>query len=164
MKTKKRAAERMHSLTASFLSFSPDAQHPAGGVSHRPARGAAVPQPIRKYTIFICESMCACCSVSPGNCYFDINCCFRKMGAGTMSLLGCGVKPRRSPQAPPGKCLRENKKARLSIRNSRAFHEAGINTSACGQLQPSSCASRWAFRSVHACELQPAHQHVRTDA
>ena len=39
MKTKKRAAERMHSLTASFLSFSPDAKHPVGGVSHRPARG-----------------------------------------------------------------------------------------------------------------------------
>ena len=39
MKTKKRAVERMHSLTASFLSFSPDAQHPVGGVSHRPARG-----------------------------------------------------------------------------------------------------------------------------
>ena len=39
MKTKKRAAERMHSLTASFLSFSPDAKHPAVGVSHRPTRG-----------------------------------------------------------------------------------------------------------------------------
>ncbi|MBR3905120.1 MAG: hypothetical protein IKJ51_05360, partial [Clostridia bacterium] len=44
MKTKKRAAERMHSLTASFLSFSPDAKHPAGGVSHRQpvARSAGI--------------------------------------------------------------------------------------------------------------------------
>ncbi|MBQ4640627.1 MAG: hypothetical protein IJB69_08960 [Clostridia bacterium] len=44
MKTKKRAAERMHSLTASFLSFSPDAKHPVGGVSHRQpvARSAGI--------------------------------------------------------------------------------------------------------------------------
>ena len=55
---------------------------------------AAVPQPIRKYTIFICESMCACCSVSPEHCLCYMNCCFRKKGQGATPLVGCGVKPR----------------------------------------------------------------------
>ena len=54
MKTKKRAAERMYSLTASFLSFSPDAQHPVGGVPP-PSPWAAVPQPTRKVTMFLLQ-------------------------------------------------------------------------------------------------------------
>lgn len=39
-----------------------------------------------------------------------------------------------------------------------------INTSACERLPPSSCALRWAFRSVRAYEPQPAPQPAHTDA
>ena len=97
MKTKKRAAERMHSLTASFLSFSPDAKHPVGGVSHRQpvARSAGIQ--LAKFQSFICENLCACCTVPPGNCLCDKKSRFRKMGAGSMTLLGCGAKPHRFP-------------------------------------------------------------------
>ena len=103
MKTKKRAAERMHSLTASFLSFSPDAKHPVGGVPHRQPVGSsaaansqshnvpfakgflrvAVPHPIRKNTFVLCKNMCAWCSASPGNCMKDTVCCIRKRVQGT---------------------------------------------------------------------------------
>ncbi|MBR3905697.1 MAG: hypothetical protein IKJ51_08345, partial [Clostridia bacterium] len=49
MKTKKTAAERRLSLTASFLSFSPDAKHPTGGVSHRqPVGGRQCRSPFAK--------------------------------------------------------------------------------------------------------------------
>ena len=128
MKTKKRAVERMHSLTASFLSFFPDAKHPAVGVPHRPARGAAVPQPARKAATFICEGVsacgsagtqfakfqsffctdvCACYVVSPGPRLRDMNCQFRHRVKGRCPLWGAGVKPRMVSHASPGNCLKD---------------------------------------------------------
>ena len=39
-----------------------------------------------------------------------------------------------------------------------------INTCACGQPQPSSCASRWASHNAHACEPRPERQNARKSA
>ena len=61
MKTKKRAAERIHSLTASFLPFSPDAQ--ASGwrcTTAQPVGRVAVPLPIRNAIIVACNRVSAC--------------------------------------------------------------------------------------------------------
>ena len=68
---------------------------------------AAVPHPIRKNTFVLCKSMRACYIVSPGNCLCETDCYFRKTGAGTMSLLGCGAKPRMVPHASPGNCMED---------------------------------------------------------
>ena len=59
MKTKKRADERIFSLTASFLPFSPDAQASGGWRFAAQPVGAAVPQSIRNITIDACKRVCA---------------------------------------------------------------------------------------------------------
>ncbi len=82
-------------------------KHPAGGVPHRPARGPQCGDPIRKYAIFICESMCACCSVSLEGCLYKTDCQFRHRVKGRCPLWGAGAKPRRSPHASPGHCLQD---------------------------------------------------------
>ena len=93
---RKRRKSRWRKLAFSpglFLSFSPDAQHPVGGVPP-PSPWAAVPHPTRKVTIFLlqrgfcvcsagiqlaklqsffCKNVCACCSVSPANCSYETN-------------------------------------------------------------------------------------------
>ena len=118
MKTKKRAAERMHSLTASFCRF-PRMHSIRSAVFHtaQPVGGSAaassqrnnlplqrgfcvapVAHPICKETIFLCKRMCACYFAAPGNCLFDMNCSFRKKGQGAMPLVGCrGEAPQVSP-------------------------------------------------------------------
>ena len=76
-----------------LFSFSPDAQHPVGG--------GTPPSPWRCRThsaIFLLSldkhvSDCFCFS---GTLLVSAFHYFRKMGAGTMSLLGCGVKPHKS--------------------------------------------------------------------
>ena len=94
MKTKKKPAEKACAFSPGlFLSFSPDALHPAGGGTP-PARERQCRSQFAKFQPFICENVCACFFVSPGNYLCDTNCYFRRKGAGTMSLLGCGVKPR----------------------------------------------------------------------
>ena len=61
MKTKKKPGEKARAFSSGlFLLFSPDAQHPVGGASHRPARGRApVAHPARKETIFLCKGVSA---------------------------------------------------------------------------------------------------------
>ncbi|MBQ6950019.1 MAG: hypothetical protein IJN44_00800, partial [Clostridia bacterium] len=59
MKTKKMPVGKACFPTGYFLLFSPDALHPVGGVPP-PARGAAVPQPIRNDAIFFCKRVSAC--------------------------------------------------------------------------------------------------------
>ena len=66
MKTKKRAAERMHSLTASFLSFSPDAKHPVGGVPP-PARGRQCRSQLAKSQCSFCKGVSACSCGAPNS-------------------------------------------------------------------------------------------------
>ena len=91
MKTKKRAAERIYSLTASFLSFSPDAK--ASGWRWNTAQpvGAAMPQPIRNIAIVFCNQVSACCGQS-----------LRQPAAATSLSQG---RLFRIPHAPAGNCL-----------------------------------------------------------
>ena len=70
-------------------------------------RGPQCGHPIRKNTFVLCKSMCACYFVSPGHCLQHTDCQFRRMGAGTMSLLGGGARPRMVPQAPPGNRMKD---------------------------------------------------------
>ena len=120
MKTMKKGWQGKQTFPPAFFSFSPDAQHPAGGVpppSPWPAVRAPNSQkynlplrmcvcvapvvlPIRKDTIFICESMSACYAVPPENCLCDMNCCFRKKGPGAMPLVGCRGETPHGPRKP----------------------------------------------------------------
>ena len=60
-----------------------------------------------KIQSFICENLCACFFVSPGNYLCDTNCYFRKKGPGAMPLVGCGAKPRMVPHASPGNRMKD---------------------------------------------------------
>ncbi len=92
MKTKKRADERMHSLTASFLSFSPDAKHPVGGETP-PARGRPCRSQFTKLQLLMCKRASTCYIASPGNRLYDKIAVSGEWVQGQCPCWGGGAKP-----------------------------------------------------------------------
>ena len=109
MKTKKKPGEKARFLLRPFLLFSPDAKHPVGGVSHRPARGRQCRSHLAKLqsTFFKrvsawhrCrsqlakhnlspESMYAYFFAAPAHCLQNEDC---KFGTGSRGNAPCGVQ------------------------------------------------------------------------
>ena len=81
-----------------FSHFPRMQKHPAGGVSHRPARGRQCRSHLAKQLLFFCEQVCACCFAAPAHCLQNEDC---KSGTGSRGNAPCGVGRGNAPPSFP---------------------------------------------------------------